>query len=287
MKIIQKPLKVAAHQSSKALCRQKILYVFGVMWLCISAVSCSSGNKTSSSNQTTSDWQSIVDSMESLTQNLQIPEHMRKEDAVKTGEEFDVNKYFSVLNHLSMQPGYILDYVYFFNMMGGSPFIYAREIDKSPYLTSSKYEEALAEISSDKPGYRYLDHIQIDDTAEGYFQFIVLRIMGGQFYLFWHSLYDDAEIVCDRAAVKNILAELSGPNIIWAKPDFTHKLRARFLKLKPRIKFSADRVLVRVVIFTKWGGFIRRSYSISRNFPHKILQEEEKTLVYYDCAIMF
>ena len=287
MKIKQKPLRFVSHQSSKSLCRQKILYVFGVIWLCISAVSCSSGNKTSSTHQTTSYWQSIVDSMESLTQNLLLPEHMRKEDAVKTGKEFDVNKYFSVLNHLSMQPGYTLDYVYFFNMMGGSPFIYAREIDKSPYLTLSKYKEALGEISSDKPRDWYMDHIQIDDTAEGYFQFIVLYIMGRQFYLYYHGLSDDAKIVCDRAIAKNILAELSNPNIIWAKPDFTQKFRARFLKLKPRIKFSADRVLVRIVIFTKWGGFIQRSYSISRNFPHIILREEEKTLVYYNCAVMF
>ena len=255
--------------------------------MCISAVSCSSGNKTSSTNQTTSYWQSIVDSMESLTQNLQLPEDFQKEDAFKTGKEFDVNKYFSVLNHLSMQPGYILDYTYTYNFFGGSPFIYAREVDKSSYLNFSEYKNALGEISSDNIGYRYMDHIQIDDTAEGYFQFIVLRIMGRQFYLFWHGGYDDEEIVCDRATVKNILAELSDPNIIWAKPDLIQKLRARFLKLKPRIEFSADRVLVRVVIFTSWGGFIQKSYSISRNFPHKILQEEEKTLVYYDCMVMF
>jgi hypothetical protein len=35
------------------------------------------------------------------------------------------------------------------------------------------------------------------------------------------------------------------------------------------------------------GGFIRRTYTISRSFPHEILSVEDETLVEYDCGVMF
>lgn len=48
-----------------------------------------------------------------------------------------------------------------------------------------------------------------------------------------------------------------------------------------------DAVIVRVVTFSNWGSFIRRSYTIRREFPHRILAEEKETLVEYDCGVMF
>jgi hypothetical protein len=42
-----------------------------------------------------------------------------------------------------------------------------------------------------------------------------------------------------------------------------------------------------VVVFTKWGGFLQRSMTVKREFPHEILAEGEEVLVAYDCGIMF
>ena len=45
--------------------------------------------------------QATLDEFAALTQGLEIPAHLQEEDAEKTGEEFDVNQYFTVLTHLA------------------------------------------------------------------------------------------------------------------------------------------------------------------------------------------
>ena len=53
------------------------------------------------------------------------------------------------------------------------------------------------------------------------------------------------------------------------------------------MEMGDDTVLVKVVTFSNWGGFIQRSYTISRDFPHKVLQVERETLVEYDSGVQF
>lgn len=256
----------------------RIFSTLGVACFCLVVVSCGPGD------QTATEWQSTVDSLSSL-QALNIPEHLLQENASKTGEEFDVNAYFSVLDHLSIEPGYALDYVYWYDFMGGFPVLYARPADQSPYLTLSEYRSAVGEIPGEEFSHGYMSHVQIDDTAEGFFQFVVLRIMGRQFYLHWHANYNDAMVICDQERLEQILETLSGDSD-YSLPEEA-KEQARALDVAPVVEFKDDTVLVKVVTFTKWGGFFRDSYTISRSFPHKILEAEEEELVPYDCGIQF
>ena len=48
---------------------------------------------------------------------------------IKQGDEFNVNEYFKVLPHLSMQDGYLLDYVYQVDGLGAYPILYAHPVD--------------------------------------------------------------------------------------------------------------------------------------------------------------
>ena len=75
---------------------------------------------------TISTCRATVKAISALTGGLEIPDYFLAENPVKTGSEFDVMDYFSVLDHLSMQPGYVLDYVYHYDGMGGYPVLYAR-----------------------------------------------------------------------------------------------------------------------------------------------------------------
>ena len=43
-----------------------------------------------------------------------------------TCERFDINRYFTVLTHLVLEDGYVLDYVYFAPGGDGAPYLYAR-----------------------------------------------------------------------------------------------------------------------------------------------------------------
>ena len=58
---------------------------------------------------------------------------------VRTDGDFDVNAYFGVLTHLSVEPGWVIDYLYQADGMGGRPFIYARPADRAPYASFDEY----------------------------------------------------------------------------------------------------------------------------------------------------
>jgi hypothetical protein len=57
--------------------------------------------------------------------------------------------------------------------------------------------------------------------------------------------------------------------------------------IEPVVNLTVDSANVQVITFTKWGGFYRLTYSISRSFPHKIIDVKEENLVPYDCGVMF
>ncbi len=226
-------------------------------------------------------WQAVVDDFARLNGSQDLPAHLMQENPEKTGGEFDVNEYFSVLDHLSMEPGYVLDYVYVYDGMGGYPILYARPEDQPPYTTHTEYAAAL-EAGDVEQG--YLSHIQVDGTEEGFFQFVLLRVMGGQFYLFWHAGYCDDTVVYSQERIEAIL---STPDDFGNPFSRQQKKAARAIDPAPIVEMEEDAVVVEVVVFSMWGGFSRETYTISRSFPHTILDSNHEVLVEYDCGIMF
>jgi hypothetical protein len=191
------------------------------------------------------------------------------------GERFDVNQYFDVLTHLSPEQGYVLDYVYFAPGGDGFPYIYARRASDPALADYSAYKEASPE--------NYLDHIQVDGTPEGYFELAALSIMSHQFYLFWHANYNDKEVVSSQERLEEFIALLNEKY----RP-LTEEQEADILQLDvtPRVNFVGDKVRVRMLVFTKWGGFFEREFTIDRDFPHR-MSDNDIELVPYNCGIMF
>jgi hypothetical protein len=222
-------------------------------------------------------WQDTVDSFSGLVHTQgRVPEHLLQADAVKVGGEFDVSAYFSVLTHLSVEQGYTLDYVYYYGGLGGEPILYVRQMDQTPYAAYSEYIESFEATSRLGPWdvqSEYLDHVQVDGTPEGFFELIVLRTMGRQFYQYWHAGYNDSTIVCDRRALEGI--------------PFVVRTMARLVRIEPKIDIQEETVLVRIVTLTKWGGLIQKSYTIRRSFPHTIVDEQSRTLIPYRVSWVF
>ncbi|MCJ7742943.1 MAG: hypothetical protein MUO99_00045 [Dehalococcoidales bacterium] len=235
--------------------------------------------------------QAMVDALSSLSSGYTRPEvGYNTPDSARLEGWFDVNEYFSVLTHLSMQPGYTLDYVY--HNIGGEdahPFLYARKIGSKPFSTldelAQTYNDSTNWYDSDHI-YDYLTYVQTDGSEESFFQYIVLRIMGGQFYLWWHANYNDHTIICDHTGMEAILSEFTQQGAIVTMPSSVQE-KARRLDLAPKVVINKDTVSVRVVIFTKWGGFIEETYTITRMFPHMIKDIRTMTLVNWDSNIMF
>jgi hypothetical protein len=208
-----------------------------------------------------------------------IPEHLLT-TGTKRGSEFDVNRYFNALTHLSMSEGYVLDYVYQREDLRGYPLLYPRPEDQPPYASP-------AEIPENTQWPDFLEYLKVDDTEQGYFEYVVMDILAPQFYLFWQANYNDTYIVCNRAQVNDIVSQMSSGEFGNAM-DAAQQAEARTLRnIVPVVHLTGDTAVVELVTFTKWGGFYRRTYTISRNAPHQILDVEEENLLPYDCGVTF
>ncbi|MFC1945625.1 hypothetical protein ACFLW1_00325 [Chloroflexota bacterium] len=237
--------------------------------------------------------QTVVDTFHSILP-IDIPVHLTDYNSEKTGEEYDVNMCFSVLKHIFMEPPYVLDYVYLFNhSFGGNPLVYVRKVDDTPLLNFEQYKEAKpseeeAEKVSNLVGLvmnesdTSSNKIRIDGTPEGFFEYVVLQIMGGQFYLFWHSNYNDTMIICEPAGVDKVIQALERYPIPM---DFEQE--ARNIDFHPNIEVNDDEVTVSLVLFSKWRGFVRVDSVINREYPHRIIQIEEFELLEYYCGVTF
>jgi hypothetical protein len=229
--------------------------------------------------ETISSCSSTIDSLSALLDGYDLPEYFQIETPIKQGGEFDVMQYFTVLDHLSVRPGYVLDYIYHFDWMGGFPILYARLVDQPAYANADDLYAAGGDTN-------YLAYVQTDDTPESYFQYVMLAKSSDQFYLFWHANYNDSRIVCDRKAVGNITAQLDGS---FGYPlSWFERFRAFFLSdITPSVVMTDQTVQVRIVTFTRWGGFYRETYIIDRGTPHNILEKQQQNLIPYQCGVMF
>ncbi len=223
--------------------------------------------------------QQSVSGLQGLTANLEFPKNFQGEHPVKQGGEFDPNRYFEVLSHLKLQAGLTLDYVYSYQGIGGMPLLYARPVSQAPYLTDQ-------ELSASQPA-PFTSAIVAEDSPEGFLQLAILSVLGPQFYLFWHAGYNDAQILCGSAEIERIITEHAQGNFGPAL-DATQKSQARAIaNPDPQVEITAEQVTVRLVMFTDWGGFYRRTFLIRRAFPHEILEVKDENLVPYQCGIVF
>lgn len=259
--------------------------------------------------------QKALTAFHNLKSNLVFPKHLMDKGGEKQGDEFDVEKYFTALNHIHMKEGYQLDYVYHLAGIGGSPILYSRKKDQLPYKNYEEYinairkEAHLDEIEviereyrgrldtegiaaadewrkkqlENYPNYRhwewYLDDICVDGTPQGWLELIVLNLLGDQFYLFWHSAYNDTMIIPDYSALSEISDQYVTPEII--------SLLGSGLDVCPLIEVKDKEVIVSLVTFSKWGGFCEQVFSINKERPHRISKVSENTLIRYHCNVVF
>jgi hypothetical protein len=225
-------------------------------------------------------WQVEVDAINAMTRTQPIPNFLIDPQANQNGKLFEPNQLLIPLDHLSLQPGYTLDFVYRYDGIGGKPFLYARKQTDLPF---ENYE---AFIEADLEDHQYLDFIACDGTDESYFQWVLLSMMGDQFYLYWHAGYQDEEIIASKARLNALVMEMSTTEI---GTSISNSQKREALKVDPApvIEVGDQNVLVRVVWFSKWGGFFESTYTLSRLAPHQIQDLEIKNLIEYDCGILF
>lgn len=217
--------------------------------------------------------------------------------------KFDVNAYFSVFDHLSVEPGHTLDYIYMSDGIGGKPVLYAYQESDGPLnsypefvrATGAEYQATFQVIEHSDD---YLAHIQIDDTHEGYFQYAALSIMDDQFYLNWHANYNDTTIITSE---EEAFEAFSAANFLedreegeWTKEELTFLTWTKWIESRipglnytPAVVMKDEYAIVRFIVFSQWGGFQEVTTTIKRTFPHEILEWKQKNRIFYYSGVMY
>lgn len=246
---------------------------------------------TQSAISMASECRQIVDGLYNLKKDLGLPEHFTSENPFRQTTDFDPNKYFQIFTHLKIASGYKLDYIYFNDELGGLPLVYARKTSSAPFKS---YAELLKSFGEEMEGersygqlrhkYDYLERIQIDKTPESYFEFTTLAFQGDQFYLWWHGLYNDLKILCDSSDIQYVNADMEGFDI-----EFPQDVKDRIEKIdfSPVVIVGESEVTVRMITFTKWGGFYENVYVMDKDNPMQLLDVQFNPIIEYDCGINF
>lgn len=129
-------------------------------------------------------------------------------------------------------------------------------------------------------------HLVANGTEAGYFQLVLMLIMGNQFYLDWHAGYNDLEIVASPDRLERVIEEIGADDFGF---PLTNKQTRAMRKLDPTpiVEIGETEVKVSVLVFTKWGGFYRSEIVFGFPAPYAIPDVSTEVLVDYDCGIMY
>jgi len=216
-------------------------------------------------------YQQKVRSIKKLQEKSFIPSS--KEEIKKLKEEFNLQNYFNILDKIWVEEGYKFSFEYYKEHLGSEPILVTYPEGNPPDNESLK-------LNSDK----YLEHIQLDGTPESYLQYIILKIIGGQFALGWHANYNDTEIIFTSKNVSEIIN-----NVAKKYNSFEPEAKEKALTIDPLPEFKIEKnhVSLKITLFSKWGGFIKKTYHIESTPPNKIEEIGKRTLVEYHCGINY
>jgi hypothetical protein len=269
-----------------------IIFLSGILTGCNSGIVTTTPGTTA----TTESWYQQIAHQLKAIQPFEVPANLVPATGQKNGSEFDVNKIFSVLTHLSMQEGYVLDYVFLSDGAQGGPILYVRPVGTTPFKTYDEYKQATHEFP--RPDYNltlvwlvkgaatttFGNKITTDGTKEGYYEYALLQTLANQFYLLGNARVNDKMVVADSSELEAILTKIENSKN-WAKIDGTFKKSARALKLQPVVEVADAGISIQLVMFSKWGGFSTLSMVINREYPYMVTNNALETVLNYNCGL--
>jgi hypothetical protein len=229
----------------------------------------------------TREWGKIWDDAWSL------PEEPGKLEALNAAKpRLDVNAYFTVLKHLSMEEGYVLDYHFVPRDMDARPYGYARRSSDQPLAGLVDYEKLVGDAQGwQRRQVAFLNRVKHDGTPQGCLEYVALAIMAEQFCLVQHANYDDTRVVASREEVREIIAELEAD-----KRQIDPKAKAAALAIDPAPEtrpLKKGHTFVSVVVFTKWGGFYRCEFVVNPAGTPGLCPVYSTRLAEFNCGVWY
>lgn len=213
-----------------------------------------------------------------------------------TSNRFDANQYFIVLDKLQSEPGFVLDWVFANRGIGGYPVLYLRKTEETPFADYAAYAgfpanarepPSVTAEDQERLRYGYLDQIRAADSPEGFFQLVVLRLLGDRFSLFWHEYYNEIALVCSQPGWQAVLRREQQRGEPYAPPPAAFIEAAGKLDFSPSIQLTDAQVNVDVTTYCPFRGLERCHFELSRPFPHRILTQSKTTLLSHSQGFLF
>ncbi len=211
-------------------------------------------------------------------------------------DKFDANRYFTVLDKLQLEPGFVLDWVYANRGIGGYPVLYARSGDAAPFGDYTAYagfpanaREPSSVTAEDwaRLRYGYLEKIRAEDSPEGFFQLVVLRLLGDRFLLNWHEYYNEIALVGSQPGWQAVLRREQQRGEPYTPPPPGFIAAAEKLDFAPSVTMNDTQVAVAVTTYCPFRGLERCYFEIARPFPHRILTQSKTNLLKHSQRFLF
>lgn len=274
--------------------RNRLIWVIVTVCLLFSLAACSwlgiGGRLNPISTQRT------ASAITALVRSQPFPEQYYESVTYDPEVVFDPNQLLEPLTHLRIKSGYTLDFVYNLDFWfdTGYSIVYAHKTSEPRFETFEEYQAQLGECDPDlnPASCECTDFIETDGTKEGYYEFVLFDIMRHQIYLIGHAQYNEMEVITSQARLDVLAEEIGDPpeagSYNWGNP-FTdrQKLRIRQIDPVPRVIITDEEVTVRVVYFSRWGGFYEVTVTLSPDMPHTINNIDITNILNYDCGIIF
>jgi len=217
----------------------------------------------------------IVDGIVQLHQNIPGINYRSRCIGPRLPDEFDPNQYLSVLPHLSLVSGYVLDFFYYCDedRMGCCPIVYVRREEDAPF-------ELADEVFKHKDVNPILNYLITDGSPEGWFELAAFSELVGQFYLFWHSLYKRSRILTSQQDLENLIRDI-------ALYD-NSVLDAKDVDASVVVRMHESSIDVVYCLYSGRRGITQYLASFHRVAPHiRLCQDKELALIPYDDGIRF
>ncbi len=207
----------------------------------------------------------------------------------------DFSPIFDALEYIKLEKFYILDYLYYFDMSTGIPFVYARKVDEPPLNKMNDIENWEKYLykhniknSMDRP---FLEHIELDQSPQSYFQLSLLAFYCDHFFLYWHANYRDETMLSDSRQFDGLLD--SGNMELESMVDSTFATKFTKFKnnlnkydLKPHVIMRKDTVQVVFNYFTQKEGLFKLRWLVSKGFTHKELGISRELIIRYQPSVI-
>ncbi|MBN1945491.1 MAG: hypothetical protein JW797_07430 [Bradymonadales bacterium] len=234
------------------------------------------------------DWQAIPDRIKALQAEIEW-----NQEQARDGLGFDPNRYFEILTHIAMEPGWVLDWVYLCDGMYGQPILYARP-ETMPRFQS--FEEYVYKIASREAAQELLDrlvyvvsewgytermtlltvatfntmwdwrnHLVVDGSDVGYFEILVLQLLEEQFNRHGVSNQVDTVLVCSPEKVEEVIQGRHGVDQTPLPQYVASAARASFSPV--RIERQGDQVTIDLELFRAGGGFVQMTAILPLSDP--------------------